>query len=142
MSPDGAVRAMIGGRDFGAGEGQFNRATMAERQTGSLFKPFVYAAALQAGANPFDPVLDAPLTLYIPGSGEWSPQNYSRNYLGQITLTEALAQSINTADRPRLRGHRPGAGPRRSAQDFGITRRRSPTARRWRSGCRRRRCCR
>ena len=97
MAPDGAVRAMIGGRDYGGGEGQFNRATMAERQTGSLFKPFVYAAALQAGANPFDPVLDAPLTLYIPGSGEWSPQNYSRTYLGQIDLTEALAQSINTA---------------------------------------------
>ena len=61
MSPDGAVRAMIGGRELGAGEGQFNRATQAERQTGSLFKPFVYAAALQAGANPYDPVLDAPL---------------------------------------------------------------------------------
>ena len=67
MSPDGAVRAMIGGRDLGAGEGQFNRATQARRQTGSLFKPFVYAAALQAGANPYDPVLDAPLSLYIPG---------------------------------------------------------------------------
>ena len=54
MSPDGAVRAMIGGRDFGAGEGQFNRATQARRQTGSLFKPFVFAAALQAGASPYD----------------------------------------------------------------------------------------
>ncbi len=97
MSPDGAVRAMIGGRDLGAGEGQFNRATMAERQVGSLFKPFVFAAALQAGANPYDPVLDAPLTLYVPGSGEWSPQNYSRTYRGEITLAEALAQSVNTA---------------------------------------------
>ena len=97
MSPDGAVRAMIGGRDYGRGEGQFNRATQAERQTGSLFKTFVYAAALQAGANPFDPVLDAPLSLYIPGSGEWSPQNYTREYLGQITLAEAMAKSINTA---------------------------------------------
>jgi penicillin-binding protein 1A len=97
MSPDGAVRAMVGGRDLGAGEGQFNRAVQARRQTGSLFKTFVYAAALQSGASPFDPVLDAPLTLHTPGSGNWSPQNYTRDYLGQITLAEALAQSINTA---------------------------------------------
>ena len=110
MSPDGAVRAMIGGRDFGAGEGQFNRATQARRQTGSLFKPFVFAAALQAGASPYDPVLDAPLSLYIPGSGEWSPENYTREYRGQITLTQALAQSINTATVRALRGDRAGAG--------------------------------
>jgi penicillin-binding protein 1A len=97
MSPDGAVRAMVGGRDFGAGEGQFNRATQARRQTGSLFKPFVYAAALQAGASPLDRVLDAPLTIYTPGSGDWSPQNYTREYLGEITLARALAGSINTA---------------------------------------------
>jgi 1A family penicillin-binding protein len=97
MSPDGAVRAMIGGRDLGAGEGQFNRATMAERQTGSLFKTFVFAAALQSGASPFDPVLDAPLSIYVPGSGEWSPENYTREYRGQITLAEAMAGSINTA---------------------------------------------
>jgi 1A family penicillin-binding protein len=96
MSPDGAVRAMIGGRG-NAGEGRFNRATQAKRQTGSLFKPFVYAAALQAGARPSDQVMDAPLTLEIPGSGSWSPQNYSRSYRGQIDLTEALAQSVNTA---------------------------------------------
>ena len=137
MSPDGAVRAMVGGRDLGAGEGQFNRATQALRQTGSLFKPFVYAAALQSGANPYDPVLDAPLTLYIPGSGEWSPQNYTREYRGQITLTQALAQSINTATvrvseatgRARVAGggaglrhhradrRRPGAGARRLRGD-------------------------
>jgi penicillin-binding protein 1A len=66
MSPDGAVRAMIGGRDLGGIEGQFNRAVQARRQTGSLFKTFVYAAALQAGASPFDPVVDAPLTINIP----------------------------------------------------------------------------
>lgn len=97
MSPDGAVRAMVGGRDFGAGEGQFNRATQAKRQTGSLFKTFVFAAALQSGASPYDKVEDAPLTIYVPGSGNWSPQNYSRTYLGDITLTEALVKSINTA---------------------------------------------
>ncbi len=97
MSPDGAVRAMIGGRDLGGTEGQFNRATQAKRQTGSSFKTFVFAAALQAGARPYDQVLDAPLTLNIPGSGAWTPQNYTRDYLGQITLATALAQSINTA---------------------------------------------
>ena len=110
MSPDGAVRAMVGGRELGAGEGEFNRATQAQRQTGSLFKPFVYAAALQAGANPFDPVLDAPLSIYVPGSGEWTPQNYSRDYLGQITLTEALANSINTATVRVSEATGPGAG--------------------------------
>ncbi len=120
MSPDGAVRAMIGGRDFGGGEGQFNRATMAQRQTGSLFKPFVYAAALQAGANPFDPVLDAPLSLTVPGSGEWSPQNYSRSYLGEITLAEALAQSVNTAT-VRISEQTGRARVRAVAQDFGVT---------------------
>ena len=120
MSPDGAVRAMVGGRELGAGEGEFNRATQAQRQTGSLFKPFVYAAALQAGANPFDPVLDAPLTIYVPGSGDWSPQNYSRDYLGQITLTEALANSINTAT-VRVSEETGRARVRAVAQDFGIT---------------------
>lgn len=97
MSPDGAVRAMIGGRDLGGAEGQFNRATQASRQTGSLFKTFIYAAALQSGANPYDMVLDAPLTLNVPGSGAWSPENYSRNYRGEITLTEALVHSVNTS---------------------------------------------
>ncbi len=97
LSPDGAVRAMIGGRNPAGPSGGFNRASQAERQTGSLFKTFVYAAALQAGASPFDRVMDAPLTLDIPGSGPWSPQNYTRDFRGQIDLTEALAQSVNTA---------------------------------------------
>ena len=97
MSPDGAVRAMIGGRNLGGAEGQFNRATQAMRQTGSLFKTFVYGAALQAGANPYDLVLDAPLTLNVPGSGAWSPQNYGRSFRGEVTLVDAMADSINTA---------------------------------------------
>lgn len=120
MSPDGAVRAMVGGRELGSGEGQFNRATMAKRQTGSLFKPFVFAAALQAGANPYDPVLDAPLTMYIPGSGEWTPKNYSGQFSGQIDLTTALAHSINTAT-IRLSETTGRARVRAIAQDFGIT---------------------
>jgi penicillin-binding protein 1A len=97
MSPDGAVRAMVGGRELGGMEGEFNRATQARRQTGSLFKTFVYAAALQSGLRPYDRVLDAPLTINVPGSGPWSPQNYTRDFRGEIDLTEAFAQSINTS---------------------------------------------
>ncbi len=95
MSADGAVRAMVGGRDSNVA-GQFNRATQALRQTGSSFKPFVYAAALDMGYR-FDSVVeDAPITIDIPGSGPWSPRNYSGKFLGPITLTQALAYSINT----------------------------------------------
>jgi len=94
MSADGAVRAMVGGRGGNAG-GQFNRATQALRQTGSAFKPFIYAAALDLGYGPLDRVVDAPLTLNVPGSGPWSPQNYSRDFAGEVTLTRALADSLN-----------------------------------------------
>ena len=97
MSRDGAVRAMIGGRDVAGADGSFNRAAQARRQTGSLFKTFVYAAALEQGASPLDPVLDAPLTINVPGSGPWSPQNYTRAHLGQIDLATAFANSINTS---------------------------------------------
>jgi len=119
MSPDGAVRAMVGGRELGAGEGEFNRATMANRQIGSLFKPFVYAAALQTGASPYDAVQDAPLTLYVPGSGNWSPQNYSRTYAGDINLAQALAHSINTST-VRVQEATGRARVRAIAEDFGI----------------------
>ncbi len=94
MSADGAVRAMVGGRDTRSA-GQFNRATQALRQTGSAFKPFIYAAALDLGYSPLDRVVDAPLTLHVPGSGAWSPQNYSREFAGDVTLTRALADSLN-----------------------------------------------
>ncbi|HEU0222223.1 MAG TPA: PBP1A family penicillin-binding protein [Paracoccaceae bacterium] len=97
LSADGAVRAIVGGRDISPQAGQFNRATQALRQTGSAFKPVVYAAALKAGFSPRDIVEDAPLTLQVPGSGPWSPRNYADGYLGPITLTEALARSVNTA---------------------------------------------
>jgi 1A family penicillin-binding protein len=96
MSADGAVRAMVGGRDT-QGTGLFNRATQAQRQTGSSFKPFVYAAALDMGWRFDDMILDAPLTIDIPGSGPWSPENYTREYYGEVTLTEALRGSLNTA---------------------------------------------
>jgi len=89
MSHDGAVRAIVGGREKGAA--QFNRATQALRQPGSAFKPVVYAAALESGMSPLDIVTDAPIR--IDG---WSPSNYGNNFLGDITLTEALARSVNT----------------------------------------------
>jgi 1A family penicillin-binding protein len=89
MTHDGAVRAMVGGHDSGIG--QFNRATHAKRQTGSAFKAVVYAAALEAGMRPMDIILDEPLRI-----GNWSPSNYDNKYRGAVTLTEALAKSINT----------------------------------------------
>lgn len=96
MSADGAVRAMVGGRKFKGVVGQFNRAIMAKRQTGSAFKPFVYATALELGARFDDIVLDAPLTINVPGSGPWSPQNYTRDFKGEVTMTDALVMSLNT----------------------------------------------
>ena len=96
MSADGAVRAMVGGRDT-AGTGLFNRASQAMRQTGSSFKPFVYAAALDLGWRFDDLILDGPLTINIPGSGPWSPENYTGEFYGEVTLTEALERSLNTA---------------------------------------------
>jgi penicillin-binding protein 1A len=90
MGPDGAVLAMMGGRDYE--ESQFNRATQAQRQPGSSFKPFVYMAALEAGYQPEDRVVDAPFT-----SGSYRPSNYDDKYYGQVTLTQALAYSLNTA---------------------------------------------
>ncbi len=95
MSADGAVRAMVGGRNFSGAAGQFNRAIQAKRQTGSAFKPFVYATALDLGYTYADTVLDEPLTIDIPGSGPWSPRNYSKEFLGPVTLTDALKKSLN-----------------------------------------------
>ncbi|MFN3656684.1 MAG: transglycosylase domain-containing protein [Pseudolabrys sp.] len=89
MDVDGAVRALVGGRDYGAS--QFNRATDAMRQPGSSFKPYVYAAALQHGFKPSSIVVDAPICL-----GNWCPHNYSGGYAGSMTLLAALTRSINT----------------------------------------------
>lgn len=93
MSADGAVRGIVGGRRYVPGG--FNRATQARRQTGSAFKPFVYALAMDMGYEPNDLVEDAPLTMDVPGSGPWSPRNYTNRFLGFMTLTEALARSQN-----------------------------------------------
>lgn len=94
MSADGAVRGMVGGRDTDA-SGVFNRATQAVRQTGSAFKPFVYATALELGYSPLDTVVDEAFCMTIPGSGQWCPQNYTKEFEGRVTLTDALKKSLN-----------------------------------------------
>ena len=94
MSADGAVRAMVGGRDLPQA-GDFNRATQALRQTGSSFKPFVYAVAMDLGYSPLDYVDDSPWSIYVPGSGDYAPKNYDGEFKGMITLTQALAESRN-----------------------------------------------
>ncbi|MDJ0631521.1 MAG: transglycosylase domain-containing protein [Rhodobacter sp.] len=119
MSADGAVRAMVGGRKFKGVAGQFNRAIMAKRQTGSAFKPFVYATALELGHRYDDRVMDAPLTINVPGSGPWSPKNYTKDYKGEVTLTDALAWSLNTPA-VRISEAVGRENVRRVAEDFGI----------------------
>ena len=89
MDPQGAVRALVGGRDYG--DSQFNRAVAAMRQPGSSFKPFVYLSALERGLTPDTVRDDAPIA--VKG---WKPENYSREYFGPVTLTKALSLSLNT----------------------------------------------
>jgi penicillin-binding protein 1A len=89
MSPDGAVRAMVGGRNYA--ESQYNRAVTAKRQPGSAFKPFVYLTAIESGLTSETIRQDAPLD--VKG---WKPENYSHEYFGAVTLTQALAMSLNT----------------------------------------------
>lgn len=89
LAPDGAIRALIGGRDYT--KSQFNRATAARRQPGSSFKPFVYLTALEKGMTPDTIRDDAPVS--IKG---WEPENYSRNYRGPVTLATAMQHSLNT----------------------------------------------
>ena len=85
----GAIRALVGGKDYA--ESQFNRAVKAKRQPGSAFKPFVYAAALETGIRPDSSRNDAPVRI-----GNWTPQNYDEKYRGPVTISHALANSLNT----------------------------------------------
>jgi len=94
MDADGAVRAMVGGRVTKV-TGAFNRATQAMRQTGSAFKPFVYATALDLGYSPLDTINDEPYCLNIAGSGEWCPNNYTKKFEGPVTMARALEASLN-----------------------------------------------
>lgn len=89
LAPDGAVRAMVGGRTYL--ESQFNRAVQARRQPGSAFKPFVYLTAIEAGLTPDTVREDGPIMV-----GGWQPKNFSETYAGPVTLMEAVARSLNT----------------------------------------------
>lgn len=90
MRPDGAVLAMVGGKDYAYSE--FNRTTQALRSPGSSFKPVVFLAALERGWHPYSHVLDAPIT-----EGKYRPENFGGKYFGEVTMAEALARSMNTA---------------------------------------------
>ncbi len=85
----GEVAAIYGGRDYL--ENQFNRATQAQRQPGSAFKPFVYAAALEQGGTPYDVYVDEPVKF-----DKWAPQNFNRAHIGPVTVAEAMRDSLNT----------------------------------------------
>ena len=89
MTPDGAVRALVGGIDYE--ESPFNRATQAYRQPGSAFKPIVYAAGIEAGLSADTHMVDLPLQV-----AGWQPKNFTNRYVGEISLRQAMAQSINT----------------------------------------------
>src|SRR4051812_38568767 len=89
MTPQGAVRALVGGKNYA--ESQFNRAVAAKRQPGSAFKPFVYLTALERGLTPETIREDKPID--VKG---WKPENYSHEYFGPVSLTKALALSLNT----------------------------------------------
>ncbi|MEM8792704.1 MAG: transglycosylase domain-containing protein [Pseudomonadota bacterium] len=113
LTHEGAIRAMVGGH--GDGTGRFNRATQAKRQTGSAFKPIVYAAGLESGLHPDDVILDEPLTIK-----RWSPRNYTGTHLGPVTMTEALSKSINTVA-VRISERAGRARVRELAQQMGMT---------------------
>jgi penicillin-binding protein 1A len=113
MGTDGAIRALVGGRNYT--ESQFNRAVAAKRQPGSAFKPFVYLTALDRGFTPDSPLLDAPINIK-----SWKPENYTREYFGEVPMQKALAMSLNT---PVVRVIQE-VGPRsvvRTAQRLGIS---------------------
>ncbi|TPW32734.1 transglycosylase domain-containing protein [Pararhizobium mangrovi] len=109
----GAVRAMVGGRDYG--ESQFNRAVNGRRQPGSSFKVYVYATAMEHGMTPDTRITDKPITW-----NGWSPRNYERTYEGHVTLTRALAKSINTVPVRLTRDHLGTVAVAKTAHDMGV----------------------
>ncbi len=145
VTGDGAVRAMVGGADYGSSP--FNRAVQARRQAGSSWKAFVYLTAMEAGRTPDTQAVDEPVTI-----AGWSPRNHTDGFAGPVTLQQALAQSINTVaakvadevgagqcggDRPAAGDrhpdqHRPGHGARHLAGDSHRDGRRLWRVRQWR----------
>jgi len=120
MTPDGAVRALVGGRSYA--QSQFNRAVAAKRQPGSAFKPFVYLTALEHGLTPDTIREDGPIK--IKG---WKPENYGHEYFGPVTLTKALALSLNTVS-VRLTMEMGPAAVIRTAHRLGIASKLEPNA--------------
>ena len=120
MTPDGVVRALVGGRNYA--ESQFNRAISAKRQPGSAFKPFVYLTALEHGLTPDTVRDDAPIA--VKG---WKPENFEHEYLGPVTLTQALANSLNTVS-VRLTLEFGPAAVARTAYRLGIDSKLEPNA--------------
>ena len=112
LAPNGAIRALVGGTDHRLSA--FNRASQAQRQPGSSFKPFVYAAAVERGVKPNDIRRDAPVRF-----GPWAPTNYEGGYRGPVTVAEALAHSINTVA-VRLASEVGGKGVADLAHRFGL----------------------
>jgi len=113
MTPDGAVRALVGGKNYN--ESQYNRAVAAKRQPGSAFKPFVYLTALERGLTPDTLRDDKPIDLK-----GWRPENYGHEYFGPVTLTQALANSLNTVS-VRLTVEFGPAAVAKTAYRLGIT---------------------
>src|SRR5215469_799928 len=113
LDGQGRIRAYVGGASYA--DSQYDRATEAQRQAGSAFKPFVYLTAMEAGHTPSEPVVDEPIKI-----GNWEPRNYTGKYLGPITLETALAQSINTVA-ARLASEVGAANVAATAHRLGIT---------------------
>jgi penicillin-binding protein 1A len=113
MTPDGAVRAVVGGRSYAVST--FNRATDARRQPGSAFKPFVYLTAFEHGRSPSDTMVDGPFSI-----GKWKPGNYEGRYEGAMTLTHAFAKSSNSIAAQLTQQVGPGS-VLRTARRLGIT---------------------
>jgi penicillin-binding protein 1A len=120
MTPAGIVRALVGGRSYA--DSQFNRAIAAKRQPGSAFKPFVYLTALEHGLTPDTVRDDAPIA--VKG---WKPENYEHEYMGPVTLTQALANSLNTVS-VRLTLEVGPAAVTRTAYRLGIDSKLEPNA--------------
>lgn len=113
IETNGAVRAIVGGRDYGAS--QFNRATKALRQAGSSFKAYVYATAMEHGFTPASVISDGPINW-----GGWMPKNYGRGYAGKITLLTAFVKSINTVPVRLAKEHLSIAPIIQMAHDMGV----------------------
>ena len=120
MTPQGAVRALVGGKNYATS--QYNRAVAAKRQPGSAIKPFVYLTAIERGLGPDTVREDKPIA--IKG---WKPENYSREYFGPVTLTQALAMSLNTVA-VRLTQEFGPATVARTAHRLGIASKLEPNA--------------